>query len=211
MRSTQWFRVGALSIALAMIGLLLLVSDTHAIWPFGKKHHKAAKTTQAKLAKAEAGVINYKVGIEGMTCRGCESPAKSALTGVSGVDAVTVDWKQGAQITTQKGKTLPLTKLQQAIAEKGFTPKGIEMTAIGQIVDWKNGRKAFKVNGTDQTLVLLENEPLEKLEGITAQGAEAITLTGMVSLYKGDAYLLIGGYEISGEKPKTSHQSSSTH
>ncbi|MBI1927518.1 hypothetical protein HYR99_25160 [Candidatus Poribacteria bacterium] len=81
-------------------------------------------------------------------------------------------------------------EIAKGVTNSGITLEVIEVTAVGSLVEGKDGRLVFEIRDTDQRYVCLENAPLEKLERSEGHKDE-LTLTGRVTLYKGKGYFLI--------------------
>ncbi len=57
--------------------------------------------------------------VEGMVCNGCENRVKNALEGLSEVESVVANFKEGTVIV--KGNNLEQNKLEDKIEDIGFT------------------------------------------------------------------------------------------
>ena len=82
-------------------------------------------------------------------------------------------------ITLKKEKPLRPGTLRKAVEDAGYTPKWIDLQAVGKITE-QNGKWIFQVDGVDQSFVLQENEFLEKLKKIEQLAGKTVTLTGRV-------------------------------
>jgi hypothetical protein len=82
-------------------------------------------------------------------------------------------------ITLKKEKPLRPGMLRKAVKDAGFTPKWIDLKAVGKITE-QNGKWIFQVDGVDQSFVLQENKLLEELKKIKLLAEKIVTLTGRV-------------------------------
>ncbi len=114
--------------ALSFSALQACEDDSNCNEPCGSKKCEIKNNNECCLAKkskqlstSESGSEQVVLTVKGMTCGGCESKVKGALTKCTGVKDVQVNHKDGkAVVHVEKGKANK-EKLIEAVEKVGFT------------------------------------------------------------------------------------------
>lgn len=73
-----------------------------------------------------------------------------ALKKLEGVESVKVSLEQGlATIRLKPGNSVRLAEIRRAVKEQGFTPKGAQISAVGDVTS-SAGKLWFRVGGSDE-------------------------------------------------------------
>lgn len=84
-----------------------------------------------------------------------------------------------AEFTLAPEQELEPERLRKAVVKAGFTPRDIEITAVGELTA-QNGQFALKVTGSGQLFRLVENEQLTRLKQVENVEGKVITIVGKV-------------------------------
>lgn len=95
-------------------------------------------------------------------------------------------------VTFEKGKVIDFAKLAKAVDTAGFTAGEIKIWA-GGVVERVDGEVVVRVSGSNQTLVLAENEHTDKLKA--ALGKE-IKVVGNVEFQETPPRLVVESFEM---------------
>jgi len=147
------------------------------------------------IGKAE--LIKGRAEVLGMTCEFCEKALEKRLKTIPGVEGARADLAKGyAEFTFKKGTVLDLDRIATAVKDGGLTLEKVHVTARGHIVN-QRGRKALKVSGTDQVLLLLEGPRT----GSPETGA-TVTVTGQVEKTADGQQIVLAVQAVTGEEAR---------
>lgn len=92
----------------------------------GSKGQKAGQTDVKEVITEDVHLHYIQVGVEGMTCGGCENTVKVAVEKVAGVHSATATHLESATLVGYAGKEPDTTALREAIAATGYTVTGFK-------------------------------------------------------------------------------------
>lgn len=80
-------------------------------------------STTAEMPAAGDTVVTGKILVSGMTCSHCVSSVTEELSGIDGVQNVTVDLRAGgaSRVTIHSTNPLDFAQVKAAVAEAGYT------------------------------------------------------------------------------------------
>lgn len=87
--------------------------------------------------------------------------------------------KAMAEFTLAPEQELEPERLRKAVVKAGFTPRDIEIMAVGEITR-QDGQLSLKVTGSGQLFRLVENEQLAQLKQIENVEGKVVTVVGKV-------------------------------
>lgn len=99
---------------------------------------------------------------------------------------------QSSTLTFKPGEAIDFGKLAKAVDTSGFTAGEIKVWATGR-VETADGQILFKVSGSDQIFLLVNNEAVVKLKA--AQGRR-VKVIGRVQFKETPVTLVIEGVEM---------------
>ncbi len=99
---------------------------------------------------------------------------------------------QSSTLTFKPGKAIDFGELTKAVDTAGFTVGEIKVWAAGR-VEVAGGQLLFRVSGSDQAFLLVDNEPATNLKA--AQGKE-IKVTAKVDFKETPAKLVIESFQM---------------
>ena len=141
-----------------MLGVLAVVVLGSGSFIYTRyKHHQHLEDQKAAELVAASSIV---CPVEGMDCGGCVKKVKSALTKTAGVETAFVSLvAEKAGITPQKGKSIQVAQLKEAVEARGFTLKEDEIITTGTVI--------FRVEGlTHEDYVTKVKSALEGIEGV---------------------------------------------
>lgn len=123
------------------------------------RHHQHVEDQKAAELVAASSIV---CPVGGMDCGGCVKQVKSALTKTEGVETAFVSLGAGkAGITPQKGESIQVAGLKEAVEARGFTLKEDEVNTTATVV--------CRVEGlTGEDYVRVVKSALEGIEGVEA-------------------------------------------
>ena len=123
------------------------------------KHHQHLEDQKAAELVAASNIV---CTVEGMDCGGCVKKVKAALIKAGGVETAFVSLvAEKAGITLQKGKSIQVAELKEAVAAQGFTLKEDELTTTGTVLCSIEGM-------TGENDINMVKSALEQIEGVEA-------------------------------------------
>ncbi|MFB9705283.1 heavy-metal-associated domain-containing protein [Rhodococcus aetherivorans] len=83
----------------------------------------AAATSSTHLAPVGTDVTREHYLVEGMTCSHCVASVTEEVSGIDGVESVSVDLKAGAasRIMVVSDRPVPVEQVRDAVVEAGYT------------------------------------------------------------------------------------------
>lgn len=87
--------------------------------------------------------------------------------------------KAMAEFTLAPEQELDPVRLRAVVVKAGFTPRDIEITAVGEIIRL-DGQFALKVTGSGQLFRLVDNEQLTRLKQVENVEGKVVTIVGKV-------------------------------
>ncbi len=87
--------------------------------------------------------------------------------------------KAMAEFTLVPEQELDPERLRKAVVKSGFTPRDIEITAVGEIIT-QDGQLSLKVTGSGQLFRLADNEQLAQLKQVENVEGKVVTIVGKV-------------------------------
>ncbi|MFO7573559.1 MAG: cation transporter [Bacteroidales bacterium] len=93
----------------------------------GSKGKKAEQAEVIEVITEDVHLHYIQVGVEGMTCEGCENTVKGAIENVAGVNSATATHLEAYAIAGYAGEEPDTTALREAITATGYTVTGFKL------------------------------------------------------------------------------------
>lgn len=107
---------------------------------------------------APAEISRAKVVIDGVGCPFCVYGLEKKLEAVEGIRDIRFDLKSGVATLVPAEETVPAAEdVEAAVRNAGFTPREIELTAIGTVVSERE-KLFLAVRGSKQKLLLFDED-----------------------------------------------------
>ena len=105
---------------------------------------------------------------------------------IEGVESVNVSLNQGmVHIRLKPGNTVRIEQVLRAVTNNGFTPKEIEVEAIGTAVSLE-GQLKFRLAETDQTFDVTVDPASKNVSDDVRNGiGKAVSMDGLIAVSKG--------------------------
>jgi copper chaperone CopZ len=81
-------------------------------------------TTTDLIVNPDA-LIQMDLNVEGMTCTGCENTINTGVSAIAGVVEVKSSFQDGKTVVKFDSTLTDVTKISQAITDKGYSVKGV--------------------------------------------------------------------------------------
>ena len=92
----------------------------------GSKGQKAEQADAIEVITEDVHLHYIQVGVEGMTCEGCENTVKGAIGKVAGVHSATATHLEAYAIAGYAAEEPDTTALREAITATGYTVTGFK-------------------------------------------------------------------------------------
>jgi hypothetical protein len=147
----------------------------------------AVVTTHPLAASGEITAVD--VGIRGGLSPNAATALRQALSALEGVERVEVNTALGrATITPAPGWKLSARKLGQTVREAGMNPTWVRFEAVGQLTA-QHGRPGFRVQGTDQLILLATDGKFDELTRAARRDCDLILITATIPADQDEAHV----------------------
>lgn len=122
-------------------------------------------------ASAPPPPMELAVRVDGLTCPFCAYGIEKRVKRLEAVASYHIEVRQGTvSLVAKPGRPIEPAQVRQAIADAGFSPRGMSLTATGTFGTWE-GRTEFTLSGVDpaaQYIVSRESKAAGIAEAVQA-------------------------------------------
>ena len=127
---------------------------------------------------ANAQVNQVRLRVDGLACSFCAYGLEKKLKKLDGVKKVTVALNKGmVALEGKEGHSISFSKIETLVKDAGFTLRECRVTAEGAIQKSGDGF-ALTVTGTDEKIILENNDKLAKLLILLGDSQKPVKVRG---------------------------------
>ena len=133
------------------------------------------------LSSAQAQVEAISIRVDGLSCPFCAYGLEKKLKKIEGVDEVKINVDKGlADLHHKTGESIAVERLNDAVADAGFTPREITAIVVGTVEEHE-GTFVLKNLGSDFIFILRGNDQLLKLRSELPESKKQVRVKGLLA------------------------------